>query len=460
MKKHLSLYFLLFLLVACSNPLRNYSWEDDLNYRLQVDFSWTQQQVKDYIQKYIPDVTDEQIDAWTQAGVLESMMLNGERRYFNRTAANLFRVDSTAKAIKKAQQPQPTTIGALDSVLLENIQAVYNHADSVAVTKRFRVKYTLTVQADAVPQGEIIRCWLPYPQDIAPRQTNIKLLHTSHKPVLSADVCPSKKMAGKLTKNDHATLYMQAIAEKSKPTIFSEEFEYTARGVYNTLNINKIKPYDTSSATYQLYTQEREAHIIFTPRLRALADSLTQGLTHPLEQAQAIYMWVDKTFPWAGAMEYSTLANIPEYVLESGHGDCGQVALLFITLCRIVGIPAHFQSGFWVQPNDEGMHDWAEIYFEGVGWVPVDQSYGPTRFDESSPLLTPYLQEMSGNYFYLGGMDNFRLIVNQDFGQELYPSKLYPRSETVDFQRGEVEWRNGNIYFPDWDYEIQVTEIE
>ena len=31
-----------------------------------------------------------------------------------------------------------------------------------------------------------------------------------------------------------------------------------------------------------------------------------------------------------------------------------------------------------------------------------------------------------------------------------YPAKIYPRSETVDFQRGEVEWRGGNLYFNQW----------
>ena len=49
--------------------------------------------------------------------------------------------------------------------------------------------------------------------------------------------------------------------------------------------------------------------------------------------------------------EYSTIENIPEYVLDNHKGDCGQVSLLFITLCRISGIPAHFQSGFMMHPK-------------------------------------------------------------------------------------------------------------
>lgn len=29
-----------------------------------------------------------------------------------------------------------------------------------------------------------------------------------------------------------------------------------------------------------------------------------------------------------------------------------------------------------MHPKAWNLHDWAEIYFEGIGWVPVDQSFG------------------------------------------------------------------------------------
>ena len=49
--------------VSCGH--NKYSWEADLQYRLGVDFCRTREEVKEYITKYIPDVTDAQIDAWT-----------------------------------------------------------------------------------------------------------------------------------------------------------------------------------------------------------------------------------------------------------------------------------------------------------------------------------------------------------------------------------------------------------
>jgi hypothetical protein len=59
-------------------------------------------------------------------------------------------------------------------------------------------------------------------------------------------------------------------------------------------------------------------------------------------------------------------------------------------------------------------------------------------------------------YFYIGGIDPYRMIVNTDYGQYLSPRKKYPRSETVDFQRGEVEWKGGNLYFNKWSYSLEI----
>ena len=173
-------------------------------------------------------------------------------------------------------------------------------------------------------------------------------------------------------------------------------------------------------------------------------------MDNPVEKAQRIFTYISRHFPWASAREYSTIDNIPMYVLRNRHGDCGQVSLLFITLCRICGIPAHFQSGFMMHPFGHNLHDWAEVYFEGVGWVPVDQSFG----------ICEYATSQTERLFYMGGIDSWRMIVNTDYGMPLSPKKKYPRSETVDFQRGEVEWKKGNLYFDQWDWDIQIAYLD
>jgi hypothetical protein len=47
------------------------------------------------------------------------------------------------------------------------------------------------------------------------------------------------------------------------------------------------------------------------------------------------------------------------------------------------------------------------------------------------------------------------MIVNQDISAPLFLQKSI-ESETVDFQRGEVEWKGGNLYFDRWNYDMEV----
>ena len=242
---------------------------------------------------------------------------------------------------------------------------------------------------------------------------------------------------------------MEKQAIPGEPTVFSETFEYTSCAEWHPLKPGNILPYDTAGALYKEYTAERETHIRFTPRIKELAANLTVGETNPLLKAQRIFRWINDHFPWASAREYSTIENIPEYVLDNRHGDCGQVSLLFITLCRCSGIPARFQSGFMMHPRAWNLHDWAGVYFEGAGWVPVDQSFGiPTFADNPEEKM-----------FFMGGIDSWRMIVNSDYSMPLVPEKKYPRSETVDFQRGEVEWEGGNLYFPQWSYHMDIDYL-
>ena len=421
---------------ACST---GYSWEADLHHRLLVDFCKDEKSVLDYINRYIPNVTDDQMRAWEKSGALELRVIDGEKRYFQNAAPNLFRIDDACRAIKLKKDGE--SLSASEKADIENLPKIIANASSckshLAEPKKMKVRYTLTVKADAVPAGETIRCWLPFPRTDVERQKNVKLLSTSESQYQRSPVeCA------------HSTVYMEKKAEAGKPTVFSEEFEYVSSGCWFNILAKDVKPYDTSSAIYKKYTSERDRHIVFTPRLRQLADSLTQGVTNPVIKAQRMFQWVNDNFPWASAREYSTIENIPEYVLENHHGDCGQVSLLFLTLCRISGIPAHFQSGFMMHPNDEGLHDWGEIYFEGIGWVPVDMSFG----------IPTYAKNENEKWFFLGGIDSWRMIVNSDFGENLFPVKIYPRSETVDFQRGEVEWKGGNLYFDKWKWNLEVID--
>ena len=126
-------------------------------------------------------------------------------------------------------------------------------------------------------------------------------------------------------------------------------------------------------------------------------------------------------------------------------GDCGIQGSVFITMCRVAGIPARWQTGWETKPVGWSMHDWSEIYIAPWGWLPADASYGVQKSDD------PRIAD-----FYLGHQDAYRMIVNLDYGRPLNPPKNSFRSEPADFQRGEVEIDGKNLYFDDWDYNITI----
>ena len=56
----------------------------------------------------------------------------------------------------------------------------------------------------------------------------------------------------------------------------------------------------------------------------------------------------------------------------------------------------------------------------------------------------------------LPATDPYRMIVNLDYGSTLHPPKPSLRSEPADFQRGEVEIDGRNLYYDEWEWDVQL----
>jgi hypothetical protein len=301
-----------------------------------------------------------------------------------------------------------------------------------------KITYTITVIPDAVADGETIRCWLPFPKEGHPRQNSADLLSTSEKKYI---ISPEEAI--------HRTLYMETRAETGKPTTFMITFKYQSKGQYVNMKGKDLFPYNRFSEVYKKYTKEQLPHICFTPDIKRLADSITSQGDRPSETVRKIYLWFKENIPWTGALEYSIIPNIPEYVYLNRRGDCGMQTFMFMSMLRYKGIPVRWQSGWKVPPGDKNLHDWCEVYYEGVGWVPVNVSYD---------LQSSDIKELKE--FYISGIDSYRMIVNDGIAGALFPPKKFMRSEPFDFQRGEVEWSGGNLYFDKWDYDMKIEYIK
>jgi len=403
--------------------------------RIELDFPYTESAVEEQLKQRIGDFTAEEKADWEKKNWLEWKIIDGEKRYFSRAVSNLALIKSFHE-----QRAQRDSLEATDPEMIHRkqhtrsiINASANSVDPV-IPVSMTINYTLTVNPDAVPPGETVRCWLPYPKENHPRQQNVKLLATSEKDfILSPDSAV------------HRTIYMEAKAVKGVPLVFKVSYSYESMGQYFEPEKMSVIPYDKESALLRKYKSEEPPHICFTEKVRNLADSNAGQEENPFETVRKIYLWFTDNIPWAGAQEYSIMPNIPEYVIQNRRGDCGMQTFLFMSMLRYKGIPVRWQSGWKVPPGAKNLHDWCEVYFEGTGWVPADISYG-----------LQYSDDKKTREFYISGIDSYRLIVNEGVGGRLYPEKKFMRSEPYDFQRGEVEWSGGNIYFDKWDYDMEI----
>lgn len=405
--------------------------------RILLDFKLDADAVKARLRKQIPDLSDAEFAKWDAAGLLEKQVIDGRTLYFNRAPGNLFRLSEEARARRK--DPAPFNDGP-NEVLNDHHRAIRAAAVRTGATSvlpmREEVTQTLTVKADAVPAGETLRAWLPFPRDIKGQQEDVRLV--AHEPGAFATK-PSDAM--------QRTVYLEQKAVAGKPTVFAVTWQATLYGRDFHIDPSKVER-TPITPSLKPFVEERAPHIVFTDAMRAYSKKVVGDETNPYRIAQKLFAAVD-TIPWAGAREYSTISNIGDYTLHAGHGDCGEQTLLLITLLRLNGIPARWQSGWMFSDGTyNNIHDWGQVYLAPYGWVPVDVTFGRLSGD-------PQLE-----YFYLGGLDAYRVAFNDDFSQPFVPAKRFPRSETVDSQRGEVEWKGGNLYFDQWDYDFSWHRID
>ena len=93
----------------------------------------------------------------------------------------------------------------------------------------------------------------------------------------------------------------------------------------------------------------------------------------------------------------TTMGTLNDFLFGNHTGYCEQFAGAMAVLSRIAGIPSRVIVGFrpgtktgdtWqVTPHD--MHAWAELYFDGLGWIPVDATPPSVFGVQSTASATP-----------------------------------------------------------------------
>ncbi|GAB1432881.1 transglutaminase domain-containing protein [Spirochaetota bacterium] len=422
--------------------------------RIRQDYCLSEEQIFAGLKKELPDITKEEMQDWTRDGSLEAKMIDGEPRYFERAIVNLFRLSPAAMARKKAVSGQGAAADPGDPERVFDMNGHMSRALEAAKLKgagwhealNIYFELTLSLRPKSVPQGEVLRCWLPRPQ-LGAQHSNYRLVSSGLPALGLAAPGPAKASAPGST---HASLYMEAPSNgPGEELLVSIVQSFDTAAFVSMADPYKVEAYKPGSDQLESFLREEAPHIVFSQALRSLAAEITASETNPYLKAKRIFYWFNEKVTYTAAPEYSTIPAISEYCLARRRGDCGIQSLLFIALCRASGIPARWQSGWTLAPGKINLHDWAMFYVEPYGWLHADPSRGLGASDDTDL-----------RWFYFGNIDAYRMVVNEGYGAALEPAKKHLRSETVDFQRGEAEWNGGNLYFDEWDYRYKVAYRE
>lgn len=447
--------------------------EREILKRLPLEYPYSYQEAFARLQGEVPDLTEEEFRSLQDQGRIDWIYVEGEERFFRRFVETLLKVNSS---VKERVDRANTGRNHADKVSADTANVNQENTDKSCSDRKCMDKVCAVACAEGVPeksmqpsvdrekqalldvirqireQGEAeysfhiraslyikdesfrkgrVRVHIPVPAECRQLRDIRILAASSEQYELAAPDSPQR-----------AICFQENMRENHE---FWVEYSYVNRVDYVEMKQSETRPVNPAEFADDL--KEQLPHICFTPYMRALAEKLTKGLENPLEKARRIYDYITAHVEYSFVRSYFTIENLAEYAAVGGKGDCGIQALMFITLCRIAGVPARWQSGLYTTPFSAGCHDWAQVYIAPYGWRYVDCSFGGSAYREG---------DEERRRFYFGNLDPFRMVANSRFQQEFDVKKSFLRADPYDNQRGEAEYEDGGLEFEDLIWKAEV----
>ncbi len=192
-----------------------------------------------------------------------------------------------------------------------------------------------------------------------------------------------------------------------KPTRF--------KGAYRAYSIGPA--YDLSEISQDpvgdpRWTPEVRAHFLEQhpdPRYKELAERLTQGVSSPVQKAQALAQALSQKSIYTLTPRHEVKDGgdpVAPYLFGDMRGYCVHFAHAMVYLLRSLGIPARVGTGYLTdlsQAKDghillrmSDRHAWSEVYVSGVGWVPYDVQPEQVESHAETQVDAKMLEELMG----------------------------------------------------------------
>lgn len=405
--------------------------------RLPEDYPYTKEDALEVLREHIPDFGEEEFEERVDAGKIGWIYAEGERRFFNRFFQSMCKAEPAFALRAGVQLPGVESAGkgsAGEGRLDRSARFMRERGE---LRNRIRIRASLRMKDEVFEKGMFVRAHLPIPS-ACEQQSEIVI----------EKIFPE---CGKPAPEDAAqrTVCWETVLEENQE--FYVQYSYVHMARYHDVAGMLKEGLHNTCAQPDFFTNEEMPHIRFTPYIRELAEALTKGVTDPLEKARRFYDFITLRMKYTFMPSYFVLENIAETCAKNFTGDCGVFALLFLTLCRCVGIPARWQSGLTAEPDFCGAHDWVQFYIEPYGWLYADPSYGTAAVRAENE---------ERRRFYFGNLDAYRMVANCAFQAPFTIDKEHWRADPYDNQLGEMETAKRGLRYGEFERSKEVLLCE
>ena len=394
------------------------------------EYPYTYEEALEIMTSHLRDFKEEELQYLKEISAADWIYVDGTVHFQRRFYENLIKTRPDLAERVMVEDVDDAQANELKQKLLND--NVHYMKEKGGRTVRTQIRATIKAQKDAEEVGRKVTVHLPIPKIC--------------QQVSKVDIIAASPEITKIADEDAAQRTVCFETELKADQEFMVEYAYDYHVDYVELD-----PAKASEEQPDFCTNEQAPHIRFTPYLQELLKEIIGDETNPIIKARKIYDFVTTKVMYSYMREYFTIECIPEYAAINLKGDCGVQALLFITLCRMTGIPARWQSGLYATEFYTGCHDWAQFYVAPYGWVFADLSFGGSAWRLGNTERWNY---------YFGNLDIFRMPANSEIQMEFTPEKKWLRIDPIDNQRGEIEYEDHGLSFDQVEVEQILVSME
>lgn len=203
---------------------------------------------------------------------------------------------------------------------------------------------------------------------------------------------------------------------------------YTIQSDMIVIDEDKLRAAKSSGAQAPFDLAPYESLPEIPIRVAQLANDIAGQAGSDYDKAKALESYLKLNFPYTNTPDVSLQKSkdiADAFLFEIKEGYCDYYSTAFVVMARVLGLPTRWVKGYATGSNrmdEEGMrmgmgyvpdpsgagtytvrnadaHSWAEVYFEGVGWIPFEPTAGftvPQPMAESAAPALPDLPVASG----------------------------------------------------------------